>query len=150
MSFIRVSIIGFSTVPRILLGGLHLFVFVTDVVSVPEILVAPEDATVTVGQVAVFTCETRGGLSALKFNATLEEDLPKDIRTTLNFFDDVTDKGSTFRRLTVPGKAEYNTIRVECLVVNIDGTLTVNESATLTVQGICVNYNIETWIGVLY
>ena len=103
----------------------------------PEILQAPENINVTVflGQSAVFTCETDGGLSGWRINGSLLHDLPSEILSDLDALVTSTAEGSTVESLTIPARAEYNETRVQCLVVTFGGGYSESDNATLKIQG---------------
>ena len=102
----------------------------------PEILRAPENATVFLDQSAEFTCETDSGLSGWRINRTLLQDLPPEIRSDLRVSVTSTAEGSTVEVLTIPARAEYNGTRVQCLVVTyFGGGSSESENATLKIQG---------------
>ena len=100
----------------------------------PEILRAPENATVFLDQSAEFTCETDGGLSGWRMNGTLLEDLPPEIHSDLSVSVTNTAEGSRVEVLTIPARAEYNGTRVQCLVLGF-GSFVESENATLKIQG---------------
>ena len=110
----------------------------------PEILRAPEDTTVFLGQSAVFTCETDDGFTGWRINGTLREDLPPEIHNDLSVSDTTTAEGTTVEELTIPARAEYNGTTVQCAVLAFDGSA-VSENVTLKIQGTlsCERYGLE-------
>ena len=106
----------------------------------PEILQAPENATVFLGQSAVFTCETDGGLSVWRINRTLLEDLPHELHSDLRVSETNTAEGTRVVRLTIPARAEYNGTKVQCLVGILGGGSSESENAKMKIQGTACCY----------
>ena len=101
------------------------------------ILRNPESKTIFLDESAVFTCETDGHFSGWEMNGTVAGDLPPAIFRDLEFSpNDITDHGTTFLKLTIPARAEYNNTRVQCAVVTLSGSSAESETAILKVQGI--------------
>ena len=100
----------------------------------PDILQAPENVTVFLGQSAVFTCQTDGGLSGWRINGTLLEDLPPEIVSDLDISESNTAEGSRVEVLTISARAKYNGTRVQCLVLGFGGSAE-SENAILKIQG---------------
>ena len=102
-----------------------------------EIIRNPENKTVFLHQLAVFTCETRGGLSGWVVNGMLLEQLEQsspetraDILTVTNI-----SGGMTMETLTILAKAQYNGTRFQCGVLTFGGSVQ-SDNATLKIQGI--------------
>ena len=108
----------------------HLFL------STPEILRSPESTTVFLNQRAVFTCETRGGITSWRVNGTQREILLHEIPGDLNVSEISTPGGSTVENLTIPARAQYNGTRVQCLSLIIGVSFVESDNVTLTIQGI--------------
>ena len=104
--------------------------------SSPEILRCPESTTVFVNQPAVFTCETRGGITLWRVNGTQREILLPDILRDLVISEGTTPEGVLVTKLTIPARAQYNGTIVQCLSVIIDVSRAESDNATLTIQGI--------------
>ncbi|CAI8024255.1 hypothetical protein GBAR_LOCUS14103, partial [Geodia barretti] len=101
-----------------------------------EILHAPESTTVFLNQLAVFTCETRGGITSWRLNGTQREILLLDIRSDLVISEkSTTSEGTAVHNLTILARAQYNGTRVQCLSVIIGGPLVESDNVTLTIQG---------------
>ena len=103
--------------------------------SSPEILRAPESTTVFLNQLAVFTCETRGGITLWRVNGTQRETFLPDIVRDLVVSEITTPEGVLVTKLTIPARAQYNGTRVQCLSVIIDISRAESDNATLTIQG---------------
>ena len=101
----------------------------------PEILQAPENVTVFLGQSAMFTCETEGGFSGWRINRTVLQDLPHELHSDLRVSVTSTAQGTRVVRLTIPARAEYNGTKVQCLVGIFGGGSSESENATLKIQG---------------
>ena len=104
--------------------------------SSPEILHAPESSTVFLNQPAVFTCETRGGITSWRVNGTQREILLPDILRDLNVFEVTTPEGVVMQTLTIPARVQYNGTIVQCLSGLLGGSLVESDNATFTIQGI--------------
>ena len=104
--------------------------------SSPEILHAPESTTVFLNQQAVFTCETRGGITTWRVNGTQREILLPDIRSDLIVSDSTTPEGHSMQTLTIPARAQYNGTRIQCLSAIVGGPFAESDNVTLTIQGI--------------
>ncbi|CAI8005721.1 hypothetical protein GBAR_LOCUS4371, partial [Geodia barretti] len=100
-----------------------------------EILHAPESTTVFLNQSAVFTCETRGGITSWSVNGTQREILLPDIRSDLVVSESTTPEGTAVHTLTISARAQYNGTRVQCLSGIFGGPLVESDNATLTIQG---------------
>ena len=142
LSAVAVLLIGFS-VPLVAQGKLELHSFTPGtqrrasfLISL-EIIQDPENETVFLHQLAVFTCETRGGASLWVVNGMLLEELEQsspelraDISTETNI-----SGGITMETLTIQAKAQYNGTRFQCGVLTFSGS-DQSENATLKIQGI--------------
>ena len=119
-------------------GHEQLFLFLFSICSpfLPEILRPPENTTVFLNQSAVFTCETRDGLTSWRFNGTQRELLLPEIRSDLVTSVITTPEGSSVQNLTIPARAQYNGTIVQCLSVEVGVSLVESDNATLTIQGI--------------
>ena len=104
--------------------------------SSPEIVHAPESTTVFLSQRAVFTCETRGGITSWRVNGTQREILLPEIRSDLVVSESTTPEGHSVQTLTIPARPQYNGTRIQCLSVIIGGPVVESDNATLTIQGI--------------
>ena len=99
--------------------------------SSPEILHAPENTTVFLNQPAVFTCETRGGITLWRVNGTQRELLLPILPDLV-----LSGEGTAVQTLTIPARAQYNGTRVQCLSVIYGGPSMESDNVTLTIQGI--------------
>ena len=93
----------------------------------PEILHGPENTTVFLDQSAVFSCETRGGVTSWFINGTLRRNLPHEVRNDIKF-------SKTKKNLTISARAKYNGTIVQCVILG-DGSSAESENATLQIQG---------------
>ncbi|CAI8047493.1 hypothetical protein GBAR_LOCUS26247 [Geodia barretti] len=91
---------------------------------------------VHLNELAVFTCETRGGASVWVVNGMLLEELEQsspelhaDISTVANV-----SGGMTMEKLTILAKAQYNETAFQCAVFSFGGSA-LSENATLKIQG---------------
>ncbi|CAI7999225.1 hypothetical protein GBAR_LOCUS2659 [Geodia barretti] len=103
--------------------------------SSPEIVHAPESTTVFLSQRAVFTCETRGGITSWRVNGTQREILLPEIRSDLVVSESTTPEGHSVQTLTIPARPQYNGTRIQCLSVIIGGPVVESDNATLTIPG---------------
>ena len=84
----------------------------------------------------MFTCETVGDAATWRVNGILLRRLPPEIRSDLVDSETNTDEGTVMEELTIPGRAQYNGTRVQCLVGELGGSSDESENATLMIQGI--------------
>ena len=107
-----------------------------------DISESPRDATVFLQQTKVFTCMIRGAVSYQywRVNGTAYNHLPPEIRADLDS-DQVTVGESEEYTLTIPGRAEYNGTRIQC-VIGGEGGERESENATLKIQGINITCTI--------
>ena len=105
-----------------------------------EIAESPSDVTIFINQTAVFTCVTHGAPLYLywRVNGIAYSSLPSDIRNDLDT-DQVTVGDSEVFILIIPGRAEYNGTRVQC-VAGDEGGETMSAIATLNIQGKYMSY----------
>ena len=82
----------------------------------------------------MFTCETRGDISAWRLNGTTLQNLPSEIESKL-MVSGTNTANSRVENLTIPARAEYNGTRVQCLVLNIDGFSKESDNVLLKIQG---------------
>ena len=96
----------------------------------------PCNTTVFLNQKALFRCVTHGIPLYMywKVNDTAFTSLPSDIRVDMDT-DQVTVGENEEFILTIPGRAEYNGTRVQC-VAGDEGGEDESENATLSIQGI--------------
>ena len=120
------------------MSHMHKYIFTPTVVVsfFPEILHAPESTTIFLNQSAVFTCETRVGITSWRVNGTQREILLDEIRSDLVVSESPVPGGTTVHTLTIPVRAQYNGTRVQCLSVTIGGPYVESDNVTLTIQGI--------------
>ena len=110
--------------------------------SSPDVLHDPENTTAFLEQLAVFSCETTGGITSWIINGTLLELLPSNIQRELLEPPGInTPDGTRLENLTIPARAEYNGTRVQCVVFTADGLTAIeSESATFRIQGNYTHY----------
>ena len=101
----------------------------------PEVLHAPRNQTVFLNQLAVFTCETDGGINGWSVNGTLLEELPLAIEMDLEITSVNTAEGTRLESLTIPAKAEYNGTTVSCFALRVGGLFMESSNVTLRIQG---------------
>ena len=94
-----------------------------------EIIESPSNVTVFINKTAVFTCVIHGPYY-WRVNGTSLGRLPSDISDDLGTYQETDDNEKII--LTIPGRAEYNGTRVQCVVVGGNDS----ENVTLTIQGI--------------
>ena len=109
---------------------------------------SPSSETVFLHHKAVFSCVTRDGTTHWRVNDT---DLPSELHADL-VTDQASVSGLDLFTLTIPGRAEYNGTRVQC--VTEDGGDSVESSiATLQIQGMHCNHyqdsSIMWWLKVM-
>ena len=94
----------------------------------------PSDATVFINQKAVFTCVIHGASLYWKVNGTAFTSLERDVRDSIDTTQVTVGENEEFN-LIIPGRAEYNGTRVQCVTV-YEGGEKESENATLRIQGI--------------
>ena len=103
------------------------------------IVESPNSMTIFLHHEAVFLCLTRGGTTHWRVNGI---DLPSDLYADL-VTDSTSLDGLDIFSLTVPGRAEYNGTRVQC-VTEGGGDSAGSSIATLEIQGV---YNYSCSLG---
>ena len=83
----------------------------------------------------MFECETDNGFPGWKVNGTLLQDLSPEVRRDFVILETNTDIGSTVEQLMIPGRAEYNGTKIQCLSVGF-GISAESEIVSLEIQGI--------------
>jgi hypothetical protein len=97
-----------------------------------EILHAPESTAVFLNQSAVFTCETRGGITSWRINGTQREILLRDLVVSE---ESTTPEGTAVETLTIQARPQYNGTRVQCVTGLFGVSFVESDNATLTIQG---------------
>ena len=108
--------------------------------TLPEVLQHPDNVTVFLNQLAVFTCETDGGISGWRVNGIILQELPPAIRMDLEIIGANTAEGTRLESLIIPARAEYNGTRVLCFVQELGGLFMESANVTLRIQG---SYNYQ-------
>ena len=90
--------------------------------------------TVSIGEVAVFTCVVDGDAASWRVNGTLLNDLPPDTRSDLVLTTAIQD-GNILVELSIPGRVEYNGTTLQCVTVKIASGSAESGAAMLNIRG---------------
>ena len=107
----------------------------------PEIILHPVDETVTVGELAKFTCETDGGTNGWIVNETPTQDISQTIYGDISVTLFNTPEGTTVVTLAILARPEYNGFSFQCVVLASNVGSTKSTVAILTIQGALEFFN---------
>ena len=101
-----------------------------------DMVESPNNATVLINQIAVFTCVTHGAPLYLywRINGTAYNHLPSEIRVGLDTDQETVGDNEEYI-LTISGRVQYNGTRVQCVIGGENGE-TRSKIATLQILGI--------------